>query len=52
MSLGLFRLLVQKEIGYKSAEAGYAGLIDEAQNYMVAQVKINAQKLAVMGIER
>lgn len=38
VALGLFRLLVQKEIGYKSPEAGYPGLIDEAQNYMVVQV--------------
>jgi len=38
VALSLFRMLVQKEIGYKSEEPGYAGLIDEAQNYMVAQV--------------
>lgn len=29
---------MQKEIGYKSDKPGYAGLIDEAQNYMVVQV--------------
>lgn len=39
MALSLFRMLVQKEIGYKSEEPGYAGLIDEAQNYMVAQAR-------------
>ncbi|CBJ33737.1 conserved unknown protein [Ectocarpus siliculosus] len=37
VALALFRVLVQKEIGYKSEEPGYAGLIDEAQNYMVIQ---------------
>lgn len=37
VALALFRILVQKEIGYKSEEPGYAGLIDEAQNYMVIQ---------------
>lgn len=39
VALALFRMLVQKEIGYKSAREGYAGLIDEAQNYMVVQVR-------------
>ncbi len=39
VALSLFRMLVQKEIGYKSEEPGYAGLIDEAQNYMVTQVR-------------
>lgn len=38
VALGLFRILVQKEIGYKSEKPGYDGLIDEAQNYMVVQV--------------
>ncbi|CAM9935387.1 unnamed protein product [Scytosiphon promiscuus] len=37
VALGLFRILVQKEIGYKSEKPGYDGLIDEAQNYMVVQ---------------
>ncbi|CAN0495721.1 unnamed protein product, partial [Discosporangium mesarthrocarpum] len=35
VALSLFRLLVQKEIGFKSDKGGYAGLIEEAQNYMV-----------------
>lgn len=40
VALALFRGLVQKEIGYKSEQPGYAGLIDEAQNYMVVQVHL------------
>lgn len=40
VALALFRMLVQKEIGYKSEKSGYAGLIDEAQNYMVVQVTL------------
>lgn len=40
VALALFRILVQKEIGYKSEQPGYAGLIDEAQNYMVVQVHL------------
>lgn len=39
VALGLFRSLVQREIGYRSAKDGYAGLVDEAQNYMVYQVR-------------
>ncbi|CAB1100231.1 unnamed protein product [Ectocarpus sp. CCAP 1310/34] len=39
VALALFRNLVQKEIGYKSEKPGYAGLIDEAQNYMGASVE-------------
>eukprot|EP00667_Euglena_gracilis_P002543 EG_transcript_2543 len=35
LALGLFRQLVQREIGYVSAEPGYAGLIDEARHYMI-----------------
>ncbi|CAM9229740.1 unnamed protein product [Ectocarpus fasciculatus] len=42
VALALFRVLVQKEIGYKSEEPGYAGLIDEAQNYMVVQASLGA----------
>ncbi|CAN0492349.1 unnamed protein product, partial [Ectocarpus sp. 12 AP-2014] len=40
VALALFRILVQKEIGYKSEKPGYAGLIDEAQNYMVIQASL------------
>lgn len=39
MALALFRRLVQNEIGYKSNQPGYSGLLDEAKNYMVVQVK-------------
>ncbi|CAM9255958.1 unnamed protein product, partial [Choristocarpus tenellus] len=37
VALMLFRGLVQREIGFKSDKAGYDGLIEEAQNYMVVQ---------------
>ena len=53
VALGLFRLLVQKEINYKSDQSGYAGLIDEAQNYMVVQVTFrSAVSPALLTIER
>ncbi|CAM9194912.1 unnamed protein product [Ectocarpus sp. 12 AP-2014] len=40
VALALFRLLVQREIGYKSEKPGYTGLIDEAQDYMVVQASL------------
>ncbi|CAM9247587.1 unnamed protein product [Chrysoparadoxa australica] len=37
VALALFRGLVQRNIGFKSELPGYAGLVEEAQNYMVVQ---------------
>jgi len=37
LALGLFRSLVQREIGYKSESSNYEGLIDEAKNYQLNQ---------------
>lgn len=52
VALALFRMLVQKEIGYKSEKPGYAGLIDEAQNYMVVQVSLGGLRCYLLTQKR